>query len=99
VYIFILVTVQNQSAIQVMSRNAERSETLDAPGTLHHVIIRWIERCAIFTDDEDRNEFLCRMGTLARGSGTAIYAYALITNHLHLLLKSGESGLSTYMRC
>ena len=75
-----------------------RGARLDAPGTLHHVIIRGIERGAIFTDNEDRNEFLLRMGTLAKGSGTAIYAYALMTNHLHILLKSGESGLSTYMR-
>jgi putative transposase len=75
-----------------------RGARLDAPGTLHHVIIRGIERGAIFTDDEDRKEFLRRMGTLAKGSGTAIYAYALMTNHLHILLKSGESGLSTYMR-
>jgi putative transposase len=63
------------------------------------MIIRWIERCAIFTDDEDRKEFLRRMGALAKGSGTAICAHPLMTNHLHILLKSGESGLSTYMRC
>ncbi|EAT58835.1 transposase [Chlorobium ferrooxidans] len=75
-----------------------RGARLDAPGTLHHVIIRGIEKGAIFTDDEDRKEFLRRVGTLAKGSGTAIYAYALMTNHLHILLKSGESGLSTYMR-
>jgi putative transposase len=61
-----------------------RGARLDAPGTLHHVIIRGIERDAIFTDNEDRREFLRRMGTLATGSGTAIYAYALMTNHLHL---------------
>jgi REP element-mobilizing transposase RayT len=75
-----------------------RGARLDVPGTLHHVIIRGIERGVIFTDEEDRNEFLRRMGTLAKGSGTAIYAFALMTNHLHILLKSGESGLSTYMR-
>jgi putative transposase len=51
---------------------------------MHHVIIRGIERGAIFTDDEDRKELLRRMGTLAKGSGTAIYAFALMTNHLHL---------------
>jgi putative transposase len=61
-----------------------RGARLDTPGTLHHVIIRWIERCAIFTDDEDRKEFVRRMGTLAKDSGTAIYAYALMTNHLYL---------------
>jgi putative transposase len=38
------------------------------------------------------------MASLAKGSGTAICAYTLMTNHLHILLKSGESGLSTYIR-
>ena len=61
-----------------------RGARLDALGTLHHVIIRGIERCAIFTDDEDRKEFFCRMASLAKGSSTAICAYALMTNHLHL---------------
>jgi putative transposase len=75
-----------------------RGTRLDAPGTLHHVIVRGIERGAIFCDDDDRKEFMRRMGTLAKGSGTAIYAFALMTNHLHILLKSGECGLSTYMR-
>jgi hypothetical protein len=56
-----------------------RGARLDAPGTLHHVIIRGIERGVIFTDDEDRKEFLRRVGTLAKGSGTAIYAYAVVS--------------------
>ncbi len=75
-----------------------RGPRLDAPGTLHHVMIRGIEKSCIVRDDEDRNEFLRRMGDLAKGSGTSIYAFALLTNHVHILLKSGSSGLSTYMR-
>jgi REP element-mobilizing transposase RayT len=75
-----------------------RGPRLDAPGTLHHVIIRGIEQGSIVRDDIDRREFLKRMGTLATVSGTSIYAFALMTNHLHILLKSGPNGLSTYMR-
>lgn len=75
-----------------------RGARLDAPGTLHHVIIRGIEKGNIVRDDEDRKEFLRRMGELALGTGTSIYAFALMTNHAHLLLKSGEQGLSSYMR-
>ena len=71
---------------------------LDAPGTLHHVIIRGIEKENIVRDDKDRQEFLHRMGELAQGTGTSIYAFALMTNHAHILLKSGEQGLSTFMR-
>lgn len=75
-----------------------RGARLDAPGTLHHVIIRGIEKGNIVRDDEDRQDFLRRMGELAKDTGTSIYAFALMTNHAHILLKSGEQGLSTFMR-
>jgi putative transposase len=35
-----------------------RGARLDAPGTLHHVIVRGIERGTIFQDDEDRSEYV-----------------------------------------
>ena len=75
-----------------------RGPRLDAPGALHHVIIRGIERGAIVSDDDNRIEVVRRMGKLAKDSGTSVYAYALMTNHLHILLKSGKGGLATYMR-
>ena len=75
-----------------------RGPRLDTPGTLHHVMIRGIERGSIVRDDKDREEFLNRMGKLAKETATAIYAFALMNNHAHLLLKSGPRGLPTYMR-
>jgi REP element-mobilizing transposase RayT len=71
---------------------------LDSPGTLHHVIIRGIDRGAIFQDDKDRAEFVRRLKELAKASGTTFYAFAMMTNHVHLMLKSGKTGLSTFMR-
>ena len=38
------------------------------------------------------------MGGLALETDTAIYAWALLTNHAHILLRSGPAGLSKYMR-
>jgi len=35
-----------------------RQARLDAPGTLHHVMIRGIERSPIFKDDQDRKDFI-----------------------------------------
>ena len=75
-----------------------RGARLDAPGTLHHVIFRGIERGAIFQDDRDRGEFVRRIRELAKSTGTTFYAFAMMTNHVHLLLKSGPTGLSTFMR-
>jgi REP element-mobilizing transposase RayT len=75
-----------------------RGARLDAPGTLHHVMVRGIEGNSIVVDDEDRMYFVSRMGKVAAATGTSIYAWALLTNHAHILLKSGAAGLSTFMR-
>ncbi len=75
-----------------------RQARLDCPGTLHHVMVRGIERRRIVDDDEDRKNFVSRLGKLAQESRTAIYAWALLTNHAHMLLRSGPLGLSKFMR-
>ena len=75
-----------------------RQARLDAPGTLHHVMLRGIERRAIVTDDADRHDFVRRLGALTMQSRTAVYGWALLTNHAHLLLRSGPDGLPQLMR-
>jgi len=50
-----------------------RQARLDAPGTLHHVMIRGIERQRIADDDEDRQNFLKRLGDLAEETKNTIY--------------------------
>ena len=45
-----------------------RQARLDAPGMLHHVMIREIERFPIFEDDQDQQDFISRRGMLAKGS-------------------------------
>jgi putative transposase len=74
-----------------------RQARLDAPGTLHHVTVRGIERRKIVDDVHDRRNFVTRMGANASETGTRIYAWALMTNHAHILLRSGSLGLSRYM--
>jgi REP element-mobilizing transposase RayT len=75
-----------------------RQARLDAPGTLHHVMIRGIEKANIFRDDKDREHFLSRVGEIAKATGTQILAWVLMDNHVHLLLFSGSSGLPKFMR-
>lgn len=76
-----------------------RKARLDAPGALHHVIFRGIERGKIFRGDEDREDFLERLGSVLTATRTACFAWALIPNHVHLLLRTGETPLSQVMRC
>ena len=75
-----------------------RQARLDAEGTLHHVIARGIERCTIFRDTGDREQFVNRLGELIEKTETTIYAWTLLPNHFHLLLRSAPEGLSGCMR-
>ena len=75
-----------------------RKARIDAPGALHHIIFRGIERRKIFRDNKDRDNFLDRLGNVLSDSGTPCYAWALIPNHVHLLLKTGNTPLSTVMQ-
>jgi len=68
------------------------------PSALHHLIFRGIERRKIFQDDVDRDNFLDRLGKALVASGTPCYAWALLPNHAHLLLRTGNVPLATVMR-
>ena len=75
-----------------------RLARLDAPGVLHHVMVRGIERRVIFRYDRDRRDFLKRLAVLLPESQTQCYAWVLMKNHVHLLLRSGVTGISQLMR-
>jgi REP element-mobilizing transposase RayT len=67
-----------------------RKSRIDAAGALHHIIARGIERGELFKDDADRQNFLDRLGAIVKETDTRCYAWALIPNHFHLLLKTGQ---------
>lgn len=75
-----------------------RQARIDAPGALQHIIVRGIERKRIFFDDQDRDNFVARLTTVLPESMALCYAWALIPNHFHLLLRSGPVSISTVMR-
>ena len=82
-----------------------RGPRLDAPGVLpareagkHHVMVRGIERRAIFRDARDRADFVDRVAALAAAKGWAVVAWALLPNHAHLLVRSGRRPLAAAMR-
>lgn len=74
-----------------------RQARIDAPGALHHIIIRGIERRNIFQDDNDRENFLNRLGDVLCLTRTSCYAWALVPNHIHLLLRTGTVPISKIM--
>ncbi len=75
-----------------------RRSRIDAAGALHHVMVRGIEGGAVFRSDTDRNHFLERLGEILQDTKTLCYAWALLPNHFHLLLRTGPVPISTVMR-
>ena len=75
-----------------------RLARLDAPGVIHHVIIRGIERRKIFRDNKDCEDMINRLSDLLPATSTTCYAWALVSNHAHFLFRSGNAGLPTLMR-
>ena len=75
-----------------------RQARIDAPGAVHHIIARGIERGKIFRDDQDRDDFVHRLGKVVVETQTRCFAWALIPNHFHLLLQTGSVPVATVMR-
>ena len=75
-----------------------RAARIDIPNLHQHVIVRGVDRCDIFRDDADRSRFLQRLSELLVQTGTECLAWALMTNHVHLLLCPRETLLAPLMR-
>jgi REP element-mobilizing transposase RayT len=74
-----------------------RQSRIDAPGALHHIIARGIGTRNIFNDDQDRDNFVNRLEMVLKQTRTGCYARALIPNHFHLLLRTGDVPVVTMM--
>ncbi len=74
-----------------------RKARIDAPGALHHVIIRGIERRKIFRSDYDRENFITRLAELIPECQIDCFAWSLLSNHGHFLLRTGAVPLSVFM--
>ena len=75
-----------------------RQARLDIPGALHHIMVRGINKSTIFKDDQDRTLFIERLGQHLIEGKCAVYAWVVMDNHVHLLFKSGQRGISSVMR-
>ena len=59
---------------------------------------RGIEKKEIFFNSLDRNDFTARLARLAQDGALAVYAWALLPNHFHILCKTQQKPLSSSMR-
>jgi putative transposase len=71
-----------------------RQPRLELPSTLYHVTARGNDRRAIFRDDRDRHFYLSRIAFYRERFGFELFAYCLMTNHVHLAIRTGAEPLS-----
>jgi REP element-mobilizing transposase RayT len=71
---------------------------LDEPGAVHHVWSRGVARCDIYLDDFDRARFLAIVAHVLKEAHGRCLAWALMSNHYHLLLETGRDPLPRVMQ-
>lgn len=77
-----------------MPRTAREKSESD----IYHVMVRGIDRAELFYDDEDRHEFLRRLERYRDTCGLTVYAWCLMANHAHLLMKVDSDELAKAMK-
>src|SRR3989338_8544160 len=75
-----------------------RKPRIEFEGAFYHVIARGNQRQDTFRDDKDRATYLERIEHYRQRYHFKLYAYVLMSNHVHLLLETGETPLSRIMQ-
>lgn len=65
---------------------------------IYHVMLRGVNRQEIFHDDDDNIKFLSLLKKYKEKADLRIYAWCLMNNHVHLLLKEGNEELAITMK-
>lgn len=75
-----------------------RTARIESRTGIYHIVLRGINRQIIFEDDEDFQKLLWTIKDTKEKSGYEIYAYCLMSNHIHLLLKEVTEDLGIIFR-
>ncbi|MRX72829.1 transposase [Bacillus lacus] len=65
---------------------------------VYHIVFRGINRQTIFEDETDKHRFLETLAKYKVISGIELYAYCLMDNHVHLLVKETDESVSVFMK-
>lgn len=71
-----------------------RAARMDYPNTFYHVLSRGNERKEIFRDTQDYEKFRDTIGRMVQRFDIEVHAYALMSNHYHLMIRTGDASLS-----
>lgn len=75
-----------------------RQRRFDAPGTLHHIVGRGIDGIKTFNNRKDGEDFLERLADLCEADALSVYAWAVMSNHFHLLPRTANQPLWNSIR-
>lgn len=75
-----------------------RKQRIKSRSGIYHVMMRGINRQTIFEDDQDKWRFLETVRRFKSISNYSIFAYCLMDNHVHLLLRESNESLSTAIK-
>ena len=75
-----------------------RPPRIDFPDALYHVTSRGNGRADIFHSDDDRRRFLAQLAHHPHLCAVVLYAFVLMENHIHLLLRTPRANLSRFMQ-
>ena len=75
--------------VRIMPRTARKLSRTN----IYHVMLRGINRQTIFEDNEDRYRFMTEVRRCKELSGFRLYAFCLMSNHVHLLIETGSEPL------
>ena len=70
---------------------------LHLPGGVYHLMGRGLERRNIFREEVDKRDFLERLGKGLESCEMQCLAWALMSNHYHLLVRVHDEPLSRLM--
>lgn len=65
---------------------------------IYHLMLRGINKQNLFEEDEDKRKLIKTIGRYKQLSNYQIYAYCLMNNHVHLLIKENEEPISTIIK-
>lgn len=75
-----------------------RKPRIQFEGAFYHIIIRGNQRQDIFLDETDRGQYLERLHRYRNKCGFILYAYVLMSNHVHLLIETPNDPISRIMQ-
>ncbi len=75
-----------------------RSARVLCPSGIYHVMVRGVNKQKIFEEEADYRRFVRILRRCKENSAYKLFAYCLMNNHVHLLIKTEEKPLDVTMK-